>query len=155
MADWSQTNKAILTDSANKESLEALVDFVVAQSARPGRSPPAAAVLAKGRAIFQKGTLNKGQLSSSCTDCHQLDQAGGKKSGDKQSGAPLLTGYGSAAWLKQFIGDPGLPTNYGENNHMPAFKTRLSAREIDLLARWMTGDYYRAPAKDGATQARR
>jgi hypothetical protein len=29
---------------------------------------------------------------------------------------------------------------------MPAFKNQLSARESDLLARWLAGDYYRSSA---------
>ena len=32
MADWSETNKALLSDPANKESLDALVELVVSQS---------------------------------------------------------------------------------------------------------------------------
>jgi ubiquinol-cytochrome c reductase cytochrome b subunit len=63
----------------------------------------------------------------------------------------LLTGYGGAGWLRRFIADPGLPTNYGDHNHMPAFKTRISDRELDLLVRWMTGDYYR-PSSETETQ---
>lgn len=147
MADWSETNKALLTDPANKESLAALVAFLAAQSGRTDQPPPDKALAAKGRAIFETGKLAKDKLSANCVDCHAIQLSSDNKTLGKEGAAPLLTGYGGAGWLKRFIGDPGLPTNYGEHNHMPAFKTRISDRELDLLVRWMTGNYY-LPSSD-------
>lgn len=149
MADWSETNKALLKDPANKESLDALVEFVAAQSGRKDEPAFNAALVAKGQSIFETGKLAKDKLSANCVDCHSIKSAGGGKSSGKEGSAPSLAGYAGTGWLKQFISDPGLPTNYGEHNHMPAFKTRLGDREIDLLARWMTGDYFRpSPSAD-------
>jgi ubiquinol-cytochrome c reductase cytochrome b subunit len=141
MADWSETNKALLTDPANKESLSALVEFLVSQSGRTDHPPPDETLAAKGRTIFETGKLGKGKLSASCVECHTLTVPGANKPLGKEGSGPSLTGYGGAVWLARFIADPGLPTNYGEHNHMPAFKTRISERELDLLVRWMTGDY--------------
>jgi ubiquinol-cytochrome c reductase cytochrome b subunit len=147
MADWSETNKAALNDPANKQSLDALVEFIASQSGRLPQSAEQKALVEPGRKIFETGALAKGKLSSACTDCHSLTPAaGGKKGGAKDSSAPILAGYASVDWLKRFVADPGRPENYGEHNHMPAFQTRLSPRESDLVVRWLAGDYYRATA---------
>jgi ubiquinol-cytochrome c reductase cytochrome b subunit len=146
MADWSETNKALLTDPANKQSLDALVELLASQSERFAQTPEQKALVEKGRAIFESGALAKGKLSANCVDCHAIAQAAGKKGGGKESSAPALAGYGGVDWLKRFIADPGRPENYGEHDHMPAFKNHLSARESDLLARWLAGDYYRSSA---------
>jgi ubiquinol-cytochrome c reductase cytochrome b subunit len=146
MADWSETNKALLNDPANKENLDALVELLAAQAGRSAQTPEQKALVENGRAIFETGALAKGKLSANCVDCHSIAQAAGKKGGGKESSAPALAGYGSVDWLKRFIADPGRLENYGEHNHMPAFKNQLSARESDLLARWLAGDYYRSSA---------
>ncbi|HEV8068914.1 MAG TPA: cytochrome b N-terminal domain-containing protein [Planctomycetaceae bacterium] len=146
MADWSETNKGMLTDPANKESLDALVELLASQSGRFAQTPEQKALVEQGRKIFETGTLAKGKLSANCVDCHSIAPAAAKKGGVKESSAPALAGYGSVDWLTRFIADPGRPENYGEHNHMPAFKNQLSARESDLLARWLAGDYYRSSA---------
>jgi ubiquinol-cytochrome c reductase cytochrome b subunit len=152
MADWSETNKAILNDPANKESVAALVEFLAAQSGRTDQPPPDKALVAKGQTIFETGKLAKDKLSANCTDCHAIRPVGGTAVLGKEGSAPLLTGYGGTEWLKRFISNPGRPENYGEHNHMPAFKTQLSDRETDLVARWLAGDYYR-PSAPGARGA--
>ena len=153
MADWSETNKSALNDPANKASLDALVEFVASQSGRLAQSAEEKALAEKGRAIFETGTLAKGKLSANCVDCHSIAAAGDKKGTAKEASAPSLTGYAGASWLKQFIADPGSRSNYGEHNHMPAFKSRLSDRESDLLVRWLVGDYYRPPVPSATAAA--
>ena len=54
---------------------------------------------------------------------------------------PSLTGYGGKEWLREFIAHP--EHFYGDYNAMPAFAERLSDEQLDLLVRWMTGDYHR------------
>ncbi|HEV7999565.1 MAG TPA: cytochrome b N-terminal domain-containing protein [Planctomycetaceae bacterium] len=142
MADWSETNKGPLSDPANKASLNALVEFLASQSGRLSQTAEQKALVDKGRTIFETGALAKGKLSANCVDCHSIAATGEKKATGKDSSAPALAGYGSVDWLKRFVADPGRPENYGEHNHMPAFKDRLSDRESNLLARWLTGDYY-------------
>jgi ubiquinol-cytochrome c reductase cytochrome b subunit len=146
MADWSESNKTLLTDPANKQSLDALVELLASQSGRFAQTAEEKALVEKGRTIFETGALAKGKLSANCVDCHSITPAAGKKGGAKEGSAPALAGYGSVDWIKKFIADPGRPENYGEHNHMPAFKNQLSSRESDLLARWLAGDYYRSPA---------
>ena len=46
----------------------------------------------------------------------------------------------SQKWLKAFIRDPS--KFYGDKNQMPAYNhDALNDRDLDLLVRWMTGDY--------------
>jgi mono/diheme cytochrome c family protein len=51
-----------------------------------------------------------------CVRCHQFADKKGQKN------VPMLTGYGSADWLRLMVRAPGLPHTYGDNNAMPAFR---------------------------------
>jgi hypothetical protein len=51
-----------------------------------------------------------------CLECHAFDKNKG------QENVPMLTGYGSADWLRTMLRAPGLPHLYGKNNLMPAFR---------------------------------
>ena len=55
---------------------------------------------------------------------------------------PIIAKYGSADWLKDFISNPGSSRHYSDKNSMPAFETKMTDRELDLLVRWMTHDYH-------------
>lgn len=92
-------------------------------------------------------TINAGrELVASkfaCTDCHKFRDQG------ELGAAPDLTGYGSYQWLTEFIANPRHERFYRDtNDRMPAFaehpdepvKNQLTAREIDLLVRWLRGD---------------
>jgi len=150
MADWSATNKGLLTDPANKDSLSALVEFLAVQSGRKQESASDKMLVGNGKAIFASGKLSKEKLSASCVDCHALKPTGENQTLGKEGSGPSLTGYAGAEWLRHFLADPGKAGNYGEHNHMPAFGSRLSEREINLLVRWIVGDYYHA---DGTSAA--
>jgi len=74
-----------------------------------------------------------------CTECHRFYQEGDDPT------APDLTGYGSRAWLIEFIGNAAHARFYGErNDRMPAFgaKQMLDDQAIGLLADWLRGDWY-------------
>ena len=143
MADWCRENKATLLDAANKESLDALVEFLVLQGGRTDLGGIDVNRVALGREIFTGGALKSGTLSASCTDCHTIKPLGETELLGNASG-PTLTGYAGRDWLKSFLRKPGHADFYGENNIMPEFDVgRLPDDELDLLVRWMTGDYYR------------
>ena len=55
--------------------------------------------------------------------------------------APTLTGYAGADWLREFLKNPGHSQFYGDYNTMPAFGDRLLEKELELLVRWMAGEY--------------
>ena len=77
-----------------------------------------------------------------CTDCHKFHDG-------ELGSAPDLTGYGSAKWLTEFIGNPNHSRFYGDkNDRMPAFaehptdpsRNSLSKHEFEMLVRWLRGD---------------
>ena len=72
-----------------------------------------------------------------CTECHQFRKP------DEDASAPDLTGYGSREWLMGIMGHPKHDRFYGKrNDRMPSFgeTSRLTARELELLIRWLRGD---------------
>ena len=95
-----------------------------------------AAVIAEGRQLIQK--------EISCTECHQF------RAPNPDATAPDLTGYGSTEWLTAFLNDPAHARFYGaQNDRMPAFgkQGRLNEHDLNMLARWLRGDWDGAEAK--------
>lgn len=91
----------------------------------------------KGISVFDEGIS-----SVACSDCHRF------RGFEGDEGAPDLTGYGSRAWLVQFISNPASDRFYGENNdRMPTFSKHgkdggpepLTAKEIETIVDWMRG----------------
>jgi ubiquinol-cytochrome c reductase cytochrome b subunit len=146
MANWSQENRAALTDPANQQSLQALVEYLAQQSGRFDHGPIDQDLAQAGARVFAEGKLASGQLTSACTDCHTLLPVGATEpvSENVGSGVPTLTGYGGKEWLRRFLKNPAHDDFYGSNNAMPGFESRLSDSDLDLLVRWLTGDYIKA-----------
>jgi ubiquinol-cytochrome c reductase cytochrome b subunit len=144
MADWSG-NAASLMSAENDNNLNALIEFLV-QQANHGNETVDEDLAAKGRSVAVDGTW-AGELAPdgddgiNCASCHS--HIGEKFSVTlEETGYPTIAEYGSANWLKDFIANPGSSRHYGEKNSMPAFKSRMTERELDLLVRWMTHDYH-------------
>lgn len=100
--------------------VDAMADFLAAQ--------------AKG----QKGEGLPGEklVKQRCTSCHRLDG----ETDDKDSLAPELRGWASAAWVRAQIDDPGSGKTYPAGvmdpkleGHMPAFADKLSEADRKLL----------------------
>jgi ubiquinol-cytochrome c reductase cytochrome b subunit len=144
MASWSKDNKETLSMPENAVSVDALAEFLAAQSGRKDQEPIDAAKAAAGEKVFTSGELASGTLTSACTDCHTMKLQGATEALSENSGAgvPMLTGYGGTAWLKAFILNPAHADQYGENNAMPGFEGRMSDKDLDLLVRWMVKDYH-------------
>ena len=137
MAVWSEDNRdALLEDEAG---LTALVEYLVAQAGRSDLPPPDASLLDTGREAVVDGVLPGSGEVESCLDCHALVDAATGEELAGENYAPTLTGYGGTEWVRRMIARPG--EHYGDPNAMPAFASQLSADQIDLLARWLTGDY--------------
>ncbi len=148
MAAWSRENQEVLNDPKNEAKLRALIEFVVSQSQRADLAPFDDALVAEGRTIFETGELAEGSFSSACVDCHAIHPAGEKAMLGDFGGAPSLVGYGGRGWLTRFIANPSADEFYGYDSSkciMPGFEESLEPSELDLLVRWMIGDYYRAP----------
>ena len=100
-----------------------------------------AALVERGQQILDGEPLADGTEISSCTDCHDTIGSDFELTGEGY-GYPDLAEYGSAKWLKAFIGDPGSDQFYGAKNHMPAYADKMTDKDLDLLVCWMTGDYH-------------
>lgn len=95
-----------------------------------------AKAIAEGRKLIAE--------DAGCTECHKFHDKG--KLGD----APRLTGYGSAEWIDGIIRNPAAPHYYGKlNDRMPAYAASadpagntLDARQIELLVKWLRGEWY-------------
>jgi len=99
-------------------------------------------LIAEGRGLI---------ASEGCTRCHRFGDQGAK------GVAPVLTGYGSREWIIGVVADPTHPCFYGtRNDRMPAYvelpeqpaENRLAAAEVDLVARWLQGDWYEPPTDE-------
>ena len=147
MAYWSEENGPILADEANRESFDALIEFLVAQS---GRFKTDADLVAKGRQIYLDGQLANGEIAA-CADCHNLHVLDEDEPLAEPDYGPTMTNYGGADWLRSFLEAP--EDHYTNNNAMPAFGNQLSEREMEMLVRWMAGDYYQAGGDAAPGQA--
>jgi ubiquinol-cytochrome c reductase cytochrome b subunit len=132
----------------NAGDLKSLVEALVAMRSWPGDEDVFdAKLVARGQQILDGEPLADGTEISSCTDCHDTIGSDFELTGDG-AGYPDLAEYGSATWLKAFIGDPGTDQFYGAKNHMPAYAEKMTPEDLDLLVRWMTGDYYETHVED-------
>jgi ubiquinol-cytochrome c reductase cytochrome b subunit len=148
MKVWSATNGPTLLLEANKADFEALIEFLYAQGGRADAVKTDDAKFVRGRAIFDAGELANGTIEA-CSGCHTLHVVG-EETAAWESGEPVLTGYGGREWLRSFISDPAAV--YGANNAMPAFGNQLTPHELEMLERWMVGDYYRRESAGAAAE---
>ncbi|MGE0708904.1 MAG: cytochrome b N-terminal domain-containing protein [Planctomycetota bacterium] len=84
------------------------------------------AEVAAGRAAYVK---------QGCMGCHKTEPVAREKASDLGAN---LAGYGSPAWLKAFLKDPGSPLFYCDANEMPAY-AELSEQELDALVVYLRG----------------
>lgn len=147
--------------SPNAENLKALVEFLYAEAGHgyvptddeeaDGYVNPIAAdaaLAAKGKAVAIDGTWTGDLEGTSCAGCHSTM---GKDFSpvDPEDGYPSLAKYGSEAWLKDFIRNPGATWHYGEKNQMPAYPPeQITDEELDRLARWLTHNYLPTAVED-------
>lgn len=134
----------------DKAELEAIVAALSAEAALPAQTKTDAAsakTIGRGRARISG--------DAGCTDCHSFHP---ESSEESDAMAPDLTGYGSQDWLTGMISNPAHKRYYGDNNdRMPVFAANaeepenniLSPENLDLLVRWLRGDWYQPAGDDG------
>jgi quinol-cytochrome oxidoreductase complex cytochrome b subunit/mono/diheme cytochrome c family protein len=123
---------------AGKQETEQVVAALSAEAALKSQ----AQLDSQDAKLIAAGKKQFAQLT--CTDCHKYYDEG------EPGLAPELTGYGSQAWLEGMISRPTHARYYGENNdRMPSFaeyeepeRNRLSPQDLELLVRWLRGDWY-------------
>jgi ubiquinol-cytochrome c reductase cytochrome b subunit len=79
-------------------------------------------------------------VAQRCTSCHLFRG----ETDDEESIGPELAGWGSLAWTRAQITNPGTKATYraeamsaDRKGHMPRFDDKLEADEINLLAAWV------------------
>lgn len=79
-------------------------------------------------------------IAVGCTSCHLFRG----QTDDEDSIGPELSGWGSTAWIRAQIANPGTKATYRaealkpeRKGHMPRFDDQLDADDINLLASWV------------------
>lgn len=148
MADWSYDRDTLLAPE-NAKNLDALIEFLVAEAGHADVTVDES-LAETGRAVAVDGAWNGALEGMSCTSCHTtLGQEFAAIPDDEVDGYPTMAEYGSEAWLRDFIRHPGAARHYGEKNRMPEYgPQKLSDHDLDLLVRWMTGNYQASEVPD-------
>jgi ubiquinol-cytochrome c reductase cytochrome b subunit len=133
---------------AEKEQLKKVIKALSAEAALPSQAEmdeKEAAEIEEGRRLIANETMR-------CTECHQFRKK------DEDATAPDLTGYGSIAWLTDFVKNPAHDHFYGKrNDRMPAFgvDNRLDEKSLGLVVDWLRGEWPRSESKVAQTQGQK
>ena len=138
MNDWSGDREALVSED-NQQDLQAIIEYLVSLGKRPDTQLDAEQV-ARGETLALEGDWNAG-ISTSCVDCHDTLGEPFAATGEGNGEYPDIAEYLSSAWLRAFIADPGTDQFYGAKNHMPAYAEKLTEHEMNMLVRWLAGDY--------------
>lgn len=120
-------------DADERKELQEQMDSIALMLAAEADLPRQQAELAQ-----QKQRIDQGRrlFQENCASCHRLHGKG------TQSG-PELTGYGSLDWLVEITSNPAAEKFYGSrNDRMPIFEKELSRQQIELIARFIRGEWY-------------
>jgi len=124
-------------DEWKPADIEAVIAAMAAEAGLAAADTPRD-LIEQGRGLIADGER--------CGSCHRFSPV------DMEPGdAPDLTGWGSREWLVGIITDPTQEHFYGSSNdRMPSFgkaaegaAPMLTRRQIELLADWLRGDWYR------------
>ncbi|MGE5194038.1 MAG: c-type cytochrome, partial [Deltaproteobacteria bacterium] len=140
MATWAKDN----VPNMKEKEIDAVVEFLVAQSHRTDMAPPNEELVQQGRDFFEGGSDT---VETSCLGCHEMKINGEALGSSGLTPAPELTGYGSEEWLRDFLLDRGAARHYGKRNAMPSYKDRMSEKDFDILLRWMRHRWYEPEAE--------
>lgn len=150
MAQWygGDEEKTSLLAAENRKNLNAVVEYLASLAHRSGQSfDPKLVTL--GRDVATSGTWAGDLEGTSCTDCHTMaDQFKRLELDEGDAEYPDLSGYGSQAWLLDFLKNPGSNQHYGPKNQMPSYESRLTETESKLLVRWLTKDFHQTEIAD-------
>lgn len=105
-----------------EEGVRAVSEWLYSRGYEPGEDPPDAALVSAGEAIYRRR----------CTTCHQgAGDTSGTEVADRD--APDLDAWGSRAYIRAQVLNPGAPENYGARNRMPRFDDRLAGRDLEMV----------------------
>jgi mono/diheme cytochrome c family protein len=103
-------------------ALEAVAEYLYAQSVEQGDPPADGALVRHGDEIFHRR----------CTQCHQ-GQGDLSETDPTERDGPDLTGWGSRDYIRTQILRPASKERYGHRNQMPAFADELQGRELEWV----------------------
>ncbi|MDD9946364.1 MAG: cytochrome b N-terminal domain-containing protein [Myxococcales bacterium] len=109
-------------DELGEEKIKAVTEFLFSLGHEKGDPPHDGALATQGREVFE----------NECMDCHIL----GDEGADMFDG-PNMTGYGSSAWIRGQIKDPGSEAQYGDMNEMPSFSDDLTDHDIEMITAFL------------------
>jgi mono/diheme cytochrome c family protein len=152
MAKW--VAECVTSKKVTAEELAATTEFLVSLGEHRRRGAIDDRLAAQGQKFFAEG---KDEVTA-CFDCHAMkvtsDPDGLFEGGSSQiaTGAPDLTGYASAAWLRDFISDPGEKRFYGSHNAMQKYAGQLTERELELIVDFLLQNWDERPNPRNGTQ---
>jgi ubiquinol-cytochrome c reductase cytochrome b subunit len=138
MANWVAEN--VKTKKVTEDELDAVIEFLTSLSDHKEVGVINEEKVAAGARFF---ALGSDATNGTCYDCHAMkigpdpEELFKEPSAQIATGAPELTKYGSARWLRAFIGNPKDKKFYDTHNAMPAFDGQLSDQEFNLLIEWL------------------
>jgi len=134
MAGWAKDN----FPKMKKREVDGIVEFLIAQGQRTDIEPPDSKLVEVGKNFWENGSDD----ADACGTCHGMNSKRKDLREADGSGVPDLTGYASKEWLRSFLMNPGAGRHYGDNNAMPAFKDRMTEKDLDILVRWLRHRWY-------------
>jgi mono/diheme cytochrome c family protein len=139
MADWSGNREALVSDK-NKKNLDALIEFMVSRANhKENKIDKKLAELGKAVATDYDKWVG---IDVNCAECHTTIGNDFDPNLTEFDEAPDIAEYASGKWLRSFISNPGSEQHYGAKNLMPAYKEKMTEKELDLLVRWFTKDHF-------------
>lgn len=135
LAEQRESNADPSTREVFEKSLDDVADYLADEAVSPGRFAALDVTVMdenhadprqRGRRVFMQ----------SCNECHTYQE---QRLGTFS--APEMFGYGSPEWIALMISSPDHELRYRskgkERAQMPAFRDRLTANEIRLIAEWI------------------
>jgi len=102
------------------DDIDALVEYLYAET---GAADADAGRAGRGRDLLSQ---------KDCDTCHDFD-------GEGENDGPNLKGRGTPKWVAAVIADAGHPLLFTDRNKMPKFAGKLSAEEIEQMAKFVLG----------------
>ena len=129
------------------EDMRAAAAFLASQGDESGDTVPSDALRTNAELVAKGEKI----VATRCTTCHLWKGEGDISS---QETAPEFVGYGSVAWIRAQVSNPGTPSTYREaaldpqqKGHMPRFDEQLGTADIDLVARWARAKARKVPLR--------
>jgi ubiquinol-cytochrome c reductase cytochrome b subunit len=104
------------------DGVRAVSEWLYSRGYEPGEAAPDPALVAAGETIYRRR----------CTTCHQ-GEGDTSESEAADRTAPNLDAWGSRAYIRAQLLNPGASENYGDRNHMPRFHDRLNEHELVMV----------------------